>query len=421
VKVDVAIVGAGTAGAAAAWHCAKRGLETVALEAGPLERAGARWLNGVPGWCFDEAEVPRPQAPELRGGGEPFHLIAGWGPTRLTVRGLGVLDVDMALLVERLQGLAADAGARLVPRARVRGVTAEGRGARLDTENGPVEARWVVDASGLAGARLLDRPRPAREDLCSASQELRRLLDRPAAEAWFASRGAAPDETICFTGVAGGYSILNVRLHGDEVALLTGTITARGNHSGQVLLDRFADGEPWIGERLRGGARAIPIRRAYARLDEGPVALIGDAACQVFGAHGSGIGAGMIAARLLAEALVDGRGTWGYNLDWQRRFGGMFAASAAFAAFSSTMSSEEMATLMQSGLMHPSLTATAMEQRRLSLGPAALAGLALAGLRAPRLALKMAPVLRETMRWEWRYRRYPVAPEAVAAWAADQS
>ena len=44
---------------------------------------------------------------------------------------------------------------------------------------------------------------------------------------------------MLFTGVAGGYSIVNVRRYGDRVYLLTGSIPADGQPSGKQLLDRF--------------------------------------------------------------------------------------------------------------------------------------------------------------------------------------
>ena len=44
-----------------------------------------------------------------------------------------------------------------------------------------------------------------------------------------------------------------------------------------------------LGEAIAGGARAIPLRHALTVIGRGRVAAIGDAACQVHGAHGSGI------------------------------------------------------------------------------------------------------------------------------------
>ena len=57
-----------------------------------------------------------------------------------------------------------------------------------------------------------------------------------------------------------------------------------------------------------GGQRAIPLGRPHDTLASDRVALVGDAARQVFSAHGSGIGAGMVAARMLVDAIVRGAG-----------------------------------------------------------------------------------------------------------------
>ena len=61
-----------------------------------------------------------------------------------------------------------------------------------------------------------------------------------------------------------------------------------------------------------------------------PTANLGDVAGQVFSAHGSGIGAGLVAARMVGEALAKGR-PYDYAVAWQRRFGGTFAASSGLA------------------------------------------------------------------------------------------
>ena len=165
MRFDVAIVGAGTAGAGAAWQCARRGLRVVCLDARPLAEAGARWVNGVARWLLEAAEIPLPRGEELRGEDGPFHLIAGWGPERVIIRERGVLELDMRLLVERLQAMAVNAGAELRGGVRVLGRV----GDRLDTSDGPLRADVFIDASGLAGARLLDTPTVARAHLCAAA------------------------------------------------------------------------------------------------------------------------------------------------------------------------------------------------------------------------------------------------------------
>ena len=156
---DVAIVGAGTAGAQAAYQCARRGLRVLCLDSRPLDQAGARWVNGVARWLLDAAEVPLPRGDELRGDDGPFHLIAGHGPERVIIRDRGVLELDMRLLVARLQALAVDAGAELRGGVRVHKLVDD----RLDTSAGPIHADVIVDASGLAGAGLLATPARSEE------------------------------------------------------------------------------------------------------------------------------------------------------------------------------------------------------------------------------------------------------------------
>lgn len=386
MSLDVVIVGAGTAGAAAALACAKAGLRTLCVERRPLAEAGARWVNGVSAAHFDAAGIARPEGSELRGAGGLFHLVAGWGPKRVRVARSAVLEVDMRALGARLRALAGDAGAELLGEVSVG--TFDGRA--LDSSAGLLRARYFVDASGLAGARLLGQPRVPREDLCAAAQEVRRVRDPRAARAYFERHAVAPGDTLCFTGIAGGYSIVNVRLEGDEVSLLTGSIPALGHPSGRQLLDDFVAGEPWIGEVVFGGARPIPLRAPLARLASENVALIGDAGCQVFAAHGSGIGPGLVAARLLAEALARGDGPRGYAAEWHRRYGRLFGAYDWFRRFSSLLGAADLELLLDSGLLDDESARAGLEQRLPALAPRALPAKLTGLYRARRLASPLA-------------------------------
>ncbi|GEM_PF-3072987 len=149
---DVVVIGAGTAGAAAGLHCARQGLRTLVLDRGDLDTAGARWVNGVARAAFLEADVGVPEPPELRGEGEPMHLVAGWDGPLMAVDH-DVLEVDMRLLGARLRAMAREAGAELRGGVAVRGWHDRDAG-RLDTSAGPLEAQYVVDASGLKSVGL---------------------------------------------------------------------------------------------------------------------------------------------------------------------------------------------------------------------------------------------------------------------------
>jgi flavin-dependent dehydrogenase len=355
---DLAIVGAGTAGAALALHAARAGMRVVCVDRRPLDGAGARWVNGVPRWMFDEAGLDQPQGQECVGQGHPFHLVAGRGPTRVVVRKHDVLDVDMRLLVARLQHGARDAGADLRGDVTVHGL----EGATLSTSAGALQARFFVDASGLAGARLLGQDRTPASDLCTAAQEVRVLRDPAGARAFLHQQGVEEGDTLCFTSIAGGFSIVNVRVEGDRVSLLTGSIPVGDHPSGSRLLASFVAEQPWIGEVIFGGARAIPLRLPR-QLARGPVALLGDAGSQVFSAHGSGIGVGLVAARQLADALSRGEGPEGYARAFQRRFGLLLRTYDVLRRFSQRIGAREVGWMMRTGLMNEKSVRMALEQR----------------------------------------------------------
>jgi flavin-dependent dehydrogenase len=407
--VKVAVVGLGTAGSAAAAALARRGITVVGLEAGPLSEAGARWVNGVPRWTFAAGGFAEPAGEELREPEGGTLLVAGSAAARLP----SGLEVDMRFLVARLQRLAREAGAEL--RGDLGPV--EWAGGELQVGGERVAADVVVDAAGLLGPNLLGAPAFSREDLCAAAQEVRRVADPAGAEAFLARWGAGEGEGVCFTGVAGGYSIVHVRVARGEVGILTGSIPALGHPGGKALLDRFVGDHPWVGPLAFGGARAIPVRRAWEVVGHGAVAAIGDRAGQVYPGHGSGIGMQLAAAELLARALAEGRGCWGYNVDWQRTYGGRLAASDLFRRFSSTLGPDEVARLIDSGLLGGDLARDAMAQRSTRPSIAVLTRAARALARLPGLRRRLGALVTRMGAAEVWWARYPAAPARWPAWA----
>lgn len=410
-SVDVAIIGAGTSGAAAAAFLAERGLTVLCLERRTLDEAGARWVNGVPRASFHAAGVDLPQGDEHLGGPHPAHMIAPGG--RAAVHDHDVIDVDMRKLVARLQARAAAAGARFVE-----GATALGRDRGvLRTSAGPVRCRWIVDASGLGGAGLLGTPALAREDLCAAAQEVREIADLPAARAFFAAHGVGPGEAIVQVGVAGGFSVLNVKLFDDHRAgVLTGSIPALGHPSGKAMLDEFVAAQPWLGRCLFGGAGPIPLRRPFDRLADDQVVLLGDAGCQVFPAHGSGVGAGMIAARLLTDTLATGGSLRDYEVAWQRRHGGLHATFDVVRRWNVTVDAAALGRAFATGLVDADVLRAGLDQALPRVAPRTLPTKARALLASPALAGGIARTLARGAAIRALYATYPRDPDRVAAW-----
>ena len=412
-RVDVIVVGAGSSGAAVSALLAERGLRVVCVERRRLDRAGASWINGIPRAAFIEAGIALPGPDESAGAPAPFHLVAPTGRTLVPVH--DVLDVDMRRLVARLQARAVAAGVEIRDQVSVLGRDDD----RLATSAGPLHGRWIIDASGLAGARLLGQPVVERHHLCVAAQEVREVTDRAAAEAFFASHGVATGEVLGLIGVEGGYSLLNLRLHHDgaTVGILTGSIPSLGFPSGKVMLDAFAAAQPWVGRRVFGGSGAIPLRRPHDRLADDRVALLGDAGCQVFPAHGSGVGAGLVAARMIAETLAGGGSLRDYEVAWQRRYGGLFAFFDVFRRWNQAVGGDTIGRMLELGLVDAEAVRAGIDQTLPRPTLRAILTKARMLLSEPALAGSLAGIVARSAAVHTLYARYPRRPGQVAAWA----
>ena len=430
---DILVVGAGSTGAAAAAMLAAQGRAVAMVDWRRPTDAGARWANGVPGWMFDAADLPRPEPPErLRPGATHNAVLCDpEGRAAVQVPADPLVHIDMRRLTARLQAQAQEAGAVLT---QERVVAVERRGARVHRvtlatgrKERTVQPRLTVDASGRAAAirrRVplladLGRP-PSPRDLCIAAQYQYRVRDVTEATAFLARHGAQAGDAVSFLGVAGGYSVLMVGLSEDlsEVAVLAGSIPAMGVPSGPTVLDRYVRARPWIGERIFGGQGEIPLGPPWVRLTAPGVALLGDAAHTVFAVHGSGVGMGLIAARRLADALhgVDDPGDpvalHRYGCGFQRTYGGRLAAADLFRRFTQGLTRSDITALMASGLMNSRMMSTGLMQAPFAANGLSPGLIANGLVRAPRSLFRMAPVGLRMMALQKHYDRYPDAPDA---------
>lgn len=433
---DALVVGAGSAGAAAAARLARHGLRTALVDARPFDEAGARWVNYVPRWMFEAADVAEPVAPERRGESAPMTITVGGA--RVTVPENPCLAVDMRALIARLQADAAAAGVARFERVRINRVgLVAGRPVELETDAGLLRAALFVDASGLNGVlrrrvpRLVaDCPTVDRAHLCSAAQEVRRVRDRDAAAAWQAHHGLAPDEILSYPGVAGGYSVINLSVDASlsEVDLLTGCIVGDG-FTGSALMARAVREHAWVGERSFGGSGTIPLRRPYDRLTAAGVALLGNAACQVFPAHGSGVGIGLIAARELADAVVstgagagdpgDERRLWAWQAAFHRRHGAVLAAYDLFRRLTQRLDAADFGRMLRAGLVNRRQMALGLLQALPEIGPTEVLGFLTAARMYPSLAGRAASALAGIPALIALYRAHPErpSPRALALWS----
>jgi len=442
-EIDIVVVGCGSAGASAAWHLARRGFRVAVVERRGAGQAGARWRNAIPPWMFYAAGVPQPAPPENRGGAEPLTLISRDGRARVTLPLGPMVQVDMGLLNERLQGMARAAGARLLDHAAIVDFTfASQRPTELvcvrRPPDGPAEelrlrARLFVDASGASGAVRERVPALARccppvpqEHVCLALQKVCEVADRAKADAFLRNNGAEAPATLSWIGIDSGFSTLTVGLDSgrQHVDLLTGS-AGPGIDADAIMAD-FTRRESWLGGEVLGGRGRIPLRHAYHQLACPGAALLGDAGCMVYSAHGSGVGYGLIAGRILAEAIstFDDPGgeeaTWAYQSRFQHRHGSVLAAADLFRRRVQQLGGGAVADLMAAGFVAHGSALDGLEQRMPGSSPATFAAVVRGLTRVPRTTLKLAAVPARMHRVASLYRDYPRRPDlaALARWSA---
>ncbi|MSP72531.1 MAG: NAD(P)/FAD-dependent oxidoreductase [Myxococcales bacterium] len=427
-RFDVVIVGAGSAGSMAAYGLALRGLNVALVDGRDFGRSGSRWVNYVPPWMFDAAGLPRPESPELRATGGAFTIDAG--DAQVTVENTPCQAVDMRALVARLQGLALAAGVTPVERATVLGLDVRwGRPVSLSTSRGEFGAALFIDASGMNGAVRRRVPQLERDcpslglgETCTAAQAVYGIADPDAARAWVEARGLSSGQTVSEVGIAGGFSIMNgsIDLTKMEIDFLTGAVVGDTDQSGVDLLKRCRERLDFTGPLEFGGSGLLPMRRPYDRLVVEGVALLGNAACQIFPAHGSGVGLGLIAASMLASHVGGGRdpgelrALWTWQAAFQREYGTLCAAYDVVRRLTQRLSREEQARMIDAGLVTPRQLERTLDQRMVLPDVRDALSFARGLTREPRLALRVVLALRPMAGVIAAYRTYPEEPSERA-------
>ncbi|NUN16699.1 MAG: FAD-dependent oxidoreductase [Myxococcales bacterium] len=410
--LDVLVIGGGSAGAATAAFLARQGRSVCVIER--RAQGGARWVNGVPAWCFHRAKIALPTGPEHTNpfGAHSFVVAMPDGSASVRVENSPTLHVDMRYLIARLREMAKTAGCEFV-RGRVIAISG------LDDRNHTVEVlvnddrtifkpKLIVDASGISFVSRKLVPTVAQycapvgdDDICAAAQYQCLVIDKSRARSFLATHGASPGDSLALTAVAGGYSVITLFTDPEmnHVGVLTGSIPATGAPTGATMLDRFVRSQPWIGGRHFGGQGAIPLRRPQTHIGLPGLAIVGDAACQVYSAHGSGVGMGLVAARLLADAaegcLDPGTQevTQRYSSTFLAMYGGLLTGSDIFRRFSQSLGPNEIRKLMSAGLLNPELMRAALNQEHPPVDRRTALRTLRGAIREPRLASRLLPVL----------------------------
>jgi digeranylgeranylglycerophospholipid reductase len=325
-EVDVAVVGGGPAGLAAAAEAAKGGLNVVVLERAhaigePVRTSGGSFVKplkamGVPARCY-----------------HPIHRIRVIGPTTEAVKTYGravgcVLDVRGTY--QWLAQQAIDAGAEVRLRAHVEGPLRNGRVrgvAVRDPFRGKYDltSRVVVDASGHTGFVARDSGMRPGNERSAVGMELE--LHAPAYD---------QDEVVFWLGddvAPGGYGWAFPCGDG-RVRLGVGVVRPDSGAEPRVLLEQLrAEFVRLVGPTSGSGplemhSGLMPVLKPDATTLVGDgIVVTGDAAGQGSTLLGEGIRYAILAGRGAGQAIVaaggdyTARGLASYPREWRRLSG----------------------------------------------------------------------------------------------------
>jgi flavin-dependent dehydrogenase len=313
---DVAVVGAGPAGAMLALELSRNGCAVLLLERRPFPRwkvCGA-CLNGSAQEALAHAGlgglVARAGAPRLR-----KLQMTGWGQSAsVPLQGAAALSrevLDQALVraaVEEGVVFAPGASAELGP------VCGEGRTlrVRVDAAEQEVWARVVVSAAGLGGLRALDSAGPSPR---SKVQPGSRLGLGAVLEG--GGSGYGPGAVHMVVGPAGYVGLVRQEDHRLNVAAALDPEWVRQHGSPERAVGAHLEvaGMPRLPEGVYRGWRGTPpLTRRSTSLGEERFFMVGDAAGYVEPFTGEGMGWALWGALALAPLVLSGVEHWDETL-----------------------------------------------------------------------------------------------------------
>jgi geranylgeranyl reductase family protein len=336
---DVAIVGAGPAGATCAWYLAKRGIRVALIDKAKFPRDK---------FCGD-AVIPRAQRHLERMGvlaqlieaGECLFTTSGGFVSPSGIECLSdsaqnpsgtPMSVKRIILDERIVRAAQSAGAELIEETPVDKVTFDERARAWTAHAGhrTIEARTLVLADGAQSklARSLGIVSTGPQAICSRA---------------FIEGGSHHFETdgICYMEreLLPGYAAIFRHPH-DELNFCTYIIPGGDATPSdlKVLHHRLLETNPIVRRHLGSGYRIEPMKGAWLRLGGIPssyadhLLIIGDAAGHIDPLTGEGIQFAMEGAEKAADTLVeafragrfDAQFLSAYQEAWHREFGHKF-------------------------------------------------------------------------------------------------
>ncbi len=436
---DLVVAGAGPAGCVLAAKAAKGGARVLLLERKREPGLDRDWVVDVGRDTFGLAGVPAPEGTELFVEPGTTAIVTSDRRCAVDLPPVPMVPVRNGPYVRKLAAWAQECGASLRCGAKVEGpVMEDGRvcGVRVKGPEGrdTLHALVVADCTGIAGTVRSGTPPDWRvserlhaEDVVLARRETRRIDPGEAGASM--KKGYLWDGTrYDRVGSQGVYSVETFFLDLERgfVDILIGTKPG----SGPTPEDRFAsvlEEHSFIGEKVFGDGGPIPIRRPLNTFVAPGLVCLGDAACQVVPAHGSGTASALIAADLASVSVLraietgnaDRPSLWGYCHAFQSGRGALLAYYDVIRQHTAGLTVEDLDMMISKGLVGPADVYSGLVPELPALGPVWVARKLRAGYVPPGKLFGLASSGLRASRTYRHYKRYPPldAPGALERWA----
>jgi digeranylgeranylglycerophospholipid reductase len=434
-RVDVVIVGAGSAGCITARRCAELGLQTLLLDRKTKTDVGQKVCGDeISKSHFEATGINYPTEDEISATIDGADVYPPSMTNELKVRGWPDFDgwtVERLTFGQRLLNEAIKAGVKFLPNIhvtepsvigdQVTGVHCKDLTTREDTT---VKSKLVIDASGFAAVirNKLDNPLIERNidkrDVALCYREILTLkvpLAEPEVARVFLGGEIAPQ----------GYAWIFPK---GVQKVNAGVGITGGNEKGspKALFDKFKEKYPLLFKChiIDGKGGAVPVRRPLKSLVANGVAFVGDAALQVNPIHGGGIGAGMRAGIILGEVAreaiarrdLTAKGLWSYNTRYLPNFGNRLASLEIFRRLLQGVTDEDLDFGFERRLLEAEDLMSANRGDGISLGIADKMKRVKRGAGRIALLLKLQKAASLMKKMSKLYAAYPSDPDDLENW-----
>ncbi len=434
-RLDVVVVGAGTAGCVTARRCAELGLQTLLLDRKPRNEVGQKVCGDeISKSHFEATGINSPYDKEISSVIDGADVYPPSMKNELKVRGWSDFDgwtVDRLTFGQRLLNEAVKAGVKFIPNIhvgppittgdQVTGIHYRNASTREETTIG---SKIVIDASGFAAVirNQLDSPlienNIDKADVALCYREIL-SLKVPLAE---------PEVARVFLGgqiAPRGYAWIFPKGI-QEVNAGVGITGGNGRGSPKALFESFKSKYPLLFKSnvIDGKGGAVPVRRPLKSLVGNGVAFVGDAALQVNPIHGGGIGAGMRAGIILGEVAreaiakrdLSAKGLWSYNTRYLPDFGKKLASLQIFRKLLQDVTDEDLNFSFERRLLEADDLIAANKSGGISIGIVDKMKRAKRGAGRISLLLKIQRAASLMKKLGKVYAAYPSNPTGLEAW-----